>query len=211
MDQLLAWYNLIFYIPMAAGLLMALGMALGVAEVPHGVDIDGDGHPDVAGDGHGDHGHEATHFSPLALLGFGRVPALLVVMTMMLTFGGAGVIANMILDVKAGAAILPSLGIALAIMITTTSIGSRLLAKVMPTLETKTVGTAQIIGCTGTLITSASIGSNGVAQVHRSGELFQIACKALEPLPKGQAILVTDYDPETKVYDICPDPMTAGG
>src|SRR5574337_1235134 len=92
--RVLEWYNLIFYIPIAFGLLMGVGMAFGLG---HGHDLHGH-----AG-GHAAHGHHAGHkeargsrdrnpldlsgneavgFHPIGALmnamGFGRVPLMII-------------------------------------------------------------------------------------------------------------------------------------
>jgi membrane protein implicated in regulation of membrane protease activity len=202
----LDWQHLVFYIPLAVGVLMALGMALGVAEVPHGIDLDGDGHPDMWETDH-DGGH---HFSsPLFLLGFGRAPALLVFMTMALTFGGTGVIVNFLfqgfLERVGGFGIFITFPAASVVMATMTGMFARLVAHYMPTLETTSTTRSDLVGCTGVL-TLPCDKAGGIAHVRKGGDLYLVACRASEPLDKGRHVLLTEYDEKNDVYDVCPDP-----
>ena len=227
--HLLDWYNLIFYIPLAVGLLMALGMAVGVMDLPHGIDMDGDGQPDawvgaeatVEHDiGHGaEHdashdaeGHQDSGFKPLALLGFGKVPFLLVCMTMLLVFGGAGVILNMVfgklLTATGGALALVSALAAFILMVLLTGTFSKLVSRFMPTLETNSTSKGDLVGCTGT-VTLAFDTHKGVAQIRRDGDLYQIQYTSSEKVTKGQSVLITSWDSESKMYDVSADPRTA--
>lgn len=211
--ELLAWYNLIFYLPLGIGLLMILGMVFGFADGPHGVDLDGDGIPDVHIDaeGHVDHGHENDHASTKAsFLGFGRVPMLLIVMTMLLIFGGTGVMSNTLFAGALRSAPFPLiLGIlALAIVVTLLLTGTfaRIIARMLPTMETTSVTKDDFVGCTGTLILPTDA-RGGLAQVSRGGDLYQIAVQSEVALPKGAQILVVSHDARTDQYDVTKDPL----
>jgi len=92
------WYNLIFYIPLILGIILALGVVLGFADMAHG-DVDGDVEADIDGDIDGDADADADSDADqdsddigglrvLSILGFGKVPVMLVIMTMLLVFVG---------------------------------------------------------------------------------------------------------------------------
>ncbi|MBN1611625.1 MAG: DUF1449 family protein [Polyangiaceae bacterium] len=101
LEELFAWYNLIFYLPLALGVLLVLGMALGAAEPSHDLGDhdaagpDGDAQAGADGDAHdAEHDAGGGSHSLLSLLGFGRVPVMILATTMCLVFGGVGVILN---------------------------------------------------------------------------------------------------------------------
>lgn len=197
--DMLAWYNVIFYIPLVVGLLMAIGMATGVAGLHHDVGVDGDGHAD-----HG-HAHDTDRHGLASLLGFGKVPVLLVVLTMLLTFGGIGVSLNLFLDEELKANLVPLISIAVAAICTIALTGtlSRVIARIMPTTETASTTKQDLIGVVGTLtlIPGASV---GLAQITKNGDMFQIHVQVDgESLAKGASVLVTEYDPTSDVYRVC--------
>src|SRR5690554_5847451 len=110
LDFLLAWWNLIFAVPFALGLLyMGLYIATGItfgdgdvdADAEVDADVDGDVDADAEADGDAD--HDAEHHAPgplasaMELLGVGRVPLSLVLMVLVLTWGLIGTIVNRLL------------------------------------------------------------------------------------------------------------------
>jgi len=215
LEELFAWYNLVFYLPLALGVLLVLGMALGAAEPSHDLgDHDAAG-PDGDAGADGD-AHDAEHdagggsHSLLSLLGFGRVPVMILATTMCLVFGGVGVILNTGLTAIVSAPNLMvwgSLAGAFVATLVLTGFLSRLLARLMPSTETDSMSKEDLVGCTGTLVLSADE-RGGLVQVIRGGDVYQVPCRSSSPLPKGAAVLVTDYDEHHKVYGVCPDPTT---
>lgn len=209
MQDALAWYNLIFYIPLAVGLLLVIGVATGIADLPQGIDIDGDGIPDVWVDADGDADDAIGTLGPLSFLGFGRAPLLLVLMTMALTFGGTGVIFLQFLGEGPIRALLAVL-FALAVMSVTTRGFTRLVSKLLPTMETSSTTNADLVGCTGTLIMEAD-SSGGFAQIRKDGDVYNIKVRVEgRALPKGMSILVTRYDDEMQAFDVCENPLGNG-
>ena len=113
--ELLVWQNLMFLLPLLLAVLYLLVLATGG---------DGHGHHDAGGHdatGHGHDGHHDAHHESesdlskvLGLIGIGRVPLSLVLVTMLVTWGGAGLITNQIVGtnmwfVSAGIAALAAL------------------------------------------------------------------------------------------------------
>ncbi len=209
MLNLLAWHNVIFMIPLVVGLLMVLGAAFGLADLAHGIDIDGDGVPDIGHLDHDGHGHDSDRGGALSFLGFGRVPLLLVIMTMALTFGATGMIANLFLApllAVTGLFSILSFAVALVVMVATTGTLSKLIASFMPTTETKSTVKTDLIGCTGTLVIGSDA-KGGTAQVSKDGDVFQVSVRSDETLPKGLAILITEYDETADMYSVVRSPL----
>jgi hypothetical protein len=208
MGNLLAWQNVIFYIPLAVGLLLILGSAFGV----HDHDADHDA-------GHvGDHDHDVGHHDgqsslferAFALLGVGRVPLTLVLMITSLYFGGLGLILNTLLS---SAGLAPSLygpisvAGAFAGMVVLSGATARLIHRHLPMSESYSISRHDFAGCTGTLLLPAD-SSSGYAQVKdREGNVHNIRCRTMTgALPKGTAILVVEYDEDSKIFIIDANP-----
>ena len=209
--NLLEWYNLIFEIPLALGLLAIIGLVLGI-EMPHGIDLDGDGHVDIGHDaGHdAEHDTETSSWSIVSLLGFGKVPFGLTIMVMLLTYGGTGICCNFFLAPLlkfTSFFVLPSIAAALFVMVVLTGSIARLVNRVMPTLETTNTTSYDLIGSTGDLILPADT-TQGLVLIKRQGDVYQVDCRSETPLPKGASVLVTSYEEGTKVYWVCKDPLT---
>ena len=230
MGSVFAWQNLIFFIPLAFGLLMFLGAAFGAAGEGHGHDFDGDaGHDAGHGDGHDggkDAGKEAgkgaqkgsnpldataseTHgFNPfgsfLDLLGVGRVPLTLVLAIAGLTFGGAGYVGNILLaGTGVDTAYFAWITIPAAFVSMTFFTGgiARGINRIMPTSESYNVTQHHLVGQTGTLVLPADA-TRGLAQVKDpQGTVYNITCRTDGPeLPSGQEILVLEYVAEKDAY-----------
>lgn len=215
MDHLLAWQNVIFYIPLAVGLLLIVGSAMGGHhggadhDVGHDLALHGDGGGAGALDaahGHGDgDGHEGGLLTrALSMLGVGRVPLTVVLMMASLLFGGIGIITNTILSslgLPAWIHGLCALAVAFVGMVSLTSSAARLLNRFFPTTETYRVSRHDFAGCTGMLLLPADPQS-GYAQVKdHEGNVHNIKCRTSKgALPKGGEILVIEYDERTATY-----------
>jgi membrane protein implicated in regulation of membrane protease activity len=188
MGDPLAWHNLVFYIPLIAGLLLVIGAAWS-----------GGGH------GHDHDAHAGEHAShPLAILGVGRVPLLVALLITFLVFGGVGVIAtNVLAAFGLGSSLTGVLAIVVALLATLLGAGriARALDRRFPATETYRVARTDFIGCTGTLLLPADP-QNGLAQVKDpEGNVHNIKCRtARAALAKGTAILIVDYDEAARTF-----------
>jgi Protein of unknown function (DUF1449) len=207
----LKWYNLIFYIPMIIGLLSVLG--IGFSGIDHDVGI----HADAHGDFHSDHDADGDHDSEgqgprsyiLGLLGIGRVPLAISVMSLFLIFAGAGICMNIFLgkliELWDGFA-MASVVVALIATFFGTAFINRLVGRFMPTTETDSVCKMDLIGCTGVATLSCDQ-SGGLAQIkNKSGDLYQIQCRADHLIPKGSQILTIEYYESSDSFTVVIDP-----
>jgi membrane protein implicated in regulation of membrane protease activity len=128
-----------------------------------------------------------------------------------LLFGGTGVILNTVL-VAAGVPgwlhpIFAVVG-ALVAMFFLTRTAVRLIQRAAPTHETYRVTRHDLAGCTGSLLFDADEKS-GYAQIKdREGNVHNIKCRtAGEPLPKGTAILVVQYEEEQGTFVVSKSPV----
>lgn len=196
MSDFLQWYNLIFYLPLGFGILISLGAGFTGLEHDAGHDVDSDL------DG------RESFFS---ILGFGKVPLAIVLASLFLVFGEAGICFNFILHWAIpswqGFAVVSVLGASIATFFGTAFI-SRLLVKYLPTTETDSVSKQDLVGCPGT-ITVACDESSGYAHITNArGDLYQIGCRSVEPLPRGTKILTIDYNESSDTFRVDVDPTS---
>ena len=208
---LFAWQNVIFYIPLAVGLLLILGSAFGVHDHDAGHDA---GHAAGHAGGHNGEAHHDGHGSVFArafeMLGVGRVPLTVVLMIASLYFGGLGIILNTLLS---SAGLAPSfygpISVASAFvgMVALSGATARLIHRHLPTSESYPISRHDFAGCTGALLLPADA-SSGYAQIKdREGNVHNIRCRTTEgALAKGTAILVVEYDEDSKVFIIDANP-----
>jgi membrane protein implicated in regulation of membrane protease activity len=210
---LLAWQNVIFYIPLAVGLLLILGAAFGVHDHDHDAGH-AVGHHGATHDAGHHPGHEAGHDSVFArgfmMLGVGRVPLTIVLMIASLYFGGLGIILNTVL---ASAGLAPwfygpiSIAGAFVGMVVLGGATARLIHRHLPTSETYSITRHDFAGCRGKLLLPADT-SSGYAQIKDpEGTVHNIKCRTTAgTLPKDTAILVVEYEEETRTFVIDADP-----
>jgi len=217
MDYLLG-PNLIFIIAMFLGLILIIGQMTGSfgGDADHDVDHD-IGHDvghDAGHDTDGDHDHDqdghdhgpSLMFRALSLLGVGRVPLTVVMMTAALVFGVSGLIANAIMEpvLRFPWVYGPiSCGAALVVMWFCTGLIARLVANILPGTETYTVSKKDLVGKTANLILQAGPDSR-VENAHVSddgGTLHTVTCKTGgEVLERGTQVLLVSYDHEADVF-----------
>lgn len=220
----MAWQNFLFYIPLICGLLLGAGALIGLG-FGHG-----DGHAgadstgahattehDGPGHGHGDH---PTLMSQIfELLGLGRIPLSISLMMMLLIFGGTGTVLNILLaEQRANSGSYAWVSIAGALLAVFLLSGpiSRLLAQIVPSIETYTVSRRDLIGCTAVLINDTDE-QGGYAQARdREGNIHNISCRTYAPTPsadagpipsrtplmKGTQVLIVDFDPANNRYAV---------
>ena len=206
---MLEWYNLVFLIPIAVGLVLIAGSALGLGH-DAGHEVGHDVHHDV-GHGHGHDGHHESSFAKaLSLIGIGRAPLMVVLMMMSLLFGGIGFASNTLLaPVLRTPYVYFWLSLAAAFfgMVILTAKLARFIAKVMPSTETYSITKQDLVGSSGELMLPADT-TTGLAQVSdHEGNVHNITCRTYEgSLPKGGKVLVVDYKEEGDLYVVAAMP-----
>lgn len=234
MENLLAWQNLIFYIPLAFGLLMIIGAAFGIGgdgdhdldhdlDLDHDVDLDADGELDADHDldGEVEHDHDAgdgRHGGPnllspvLSVLGVGKVPLSIVLMIAGCVFGGTGIIMNTVLKpvlVHPAAYAWISALTAFVAMAVVTGRMAALINRFMPTTESYNITRASLCGRRGELVLAASEhGGLAIVKDHE-GNVHNLHCRTKEGiLLKGRGIVVVDYEEDTNTYLVAADPAS---
>lgn len=237
MEWLLSWWNLIFVLPLALGVLylglyIVTGLTFGEADmdadasgaVEHDVDVDHDAglehhaaiEPGHHVEGHG-HEHDAQHPSNplldvLSWLGANRVPLSFMLMIFMFCWGISGLVANVVLDGVLPWFVVPlgSIPLALCVSVLATRWISRLIGRYMPMDETAARSKQSLVGFVGEAITNVD-GKFGLVQVRtRSGDLIQVPCRVAGDRPgiaKGSRVLLADYEKAESFFYVVPDEL----
>lgn len=206
-DFLLAWYNLIFLVPVLTGVVAALaattgfGMETGEAGESDGFDGDSD---DVSGHAVDVHSDGNLFERALSLLGVGRVPLSIVITVSSLTFGVTGILLNFFLFSVLKSHILTtgasSVGAFAAMLVITNGLAGWL-SRVLPSVETYGVSHTGLEGRVGTLVLSANT-EFGIAHVYdEHRELHRVQCKTYQgTIPEGTEVVIIHYEKSESVY-----------
>jgi membrane protein implicated in regulation of membrane protease activity len=181
----LDWQFYAYLIPILVAFVITLGLSAGVADfdshIEGDVELDGEGH-DI-----------------LSVLGFGKTPLVLVILLLLVLFGGVGLVC-WVADV--------SPYVSFPIAASTSYVGTRWLSKVvakrMPLLETHSVVPENFLGQKATVILSS--GGTGTIQVTLGNDLFQFQFRSEDPVAKGSVVRIVDKDASTGVYNVCLEP-----
>lgn len=215
--NLLQWWNLIFLLPAVAALLYLLLMALGAAPTEgHDAgfdlhaDIDGEVDLDVDGDAHVEtgeaHGNGDPVPSVLSLIGVGRIPLSLVLMSFAFLwgfFGWAGNLAFGTILPAPGLFIWPSLLLALvAATVLTRSLAAGL-GRLMPATESYGAGAQELVGRMADVRYPLTESSGTVQLYDRFGSLHEVAARVLPgetAIPAGAKVVLWRYSEPAGAY-----------
>jgi hypothetical protein len=224
MDLLSPW-NLVFLLPAVGALLYLLLLATGAVSAELGdvdveVDLDADADVDhgvehVVGDASG-HGDDAAHAgglsSALEVLGVGRIPLSLLLMTFCFLWGFLGWLGNLVFGGLIGneaVAFLPSLALALVGATFLTRTFAVLLGRIVPATESYGVTYRELVGSLAT-VRYAVTDQAGTAQLHNErGVLIEVPVRVRPgeaPIASGREVVLWNYDPEDNVFLVTHDP-----
>lgn len=224
---LFSWYNLPYLAALGAGLLLALlqlasgfgeGDADADAEVDVDVDVDTnidmdadaeleiDGEPDI--DAPDDALPEGG--GPLAALGIGRIPLMLVLMALLGSLGAVGLLTSTIVAALANGypslAFVPVLLGSLVVALPLTRLISGGLARLAPRTSTA-VGNNDLVGRAGTVISpsvSQTYGRVSVRDSHGTLHTVFAVIERGEPLPERSEVAVLAYDANQRRFLVRP-------
>ena len=188
----MSWVHWLFYGSIGTTvLLVAASMFLG------GMDFDGDGDVDFGMEK--DFDHDTDHDNPgwsnfLHVLGFGRVPFSVLLMLWTSSFGIFGIGFSAITRGWLPGRELIALAAAGAFCLFFTAIISRFIGKRVPSVETYTKTSEDLIACDGVAWTTISENSGSADVKDDSGSLHRVSARTISgSIPKGTKVHVISY------------------
>ncbi|MCA9879811.1 MAG: DUF1449 family protein [Thermomicrobiales bacterium] len=207
--ELLEWWNLIFLLPASAAVLYVLLLAVGALPFDDlGLHLD-------AGTGHFDHDGPGDH-DLLGILGIGRVPISIVLISFSLLWGVIGWFATRAFQSvwpAPGVFIWPSLLVALVGAAGLTRGMANLLGRVMPGTETYGVGARELIGRMAETRYPISASAGSVQVYDQHGALHEVPARVLTGeavIPAGARVVLWRFDDATGSYLVTQDDALNG-
>ena len=219
LNYLIVSYNVWFTAPLTIVFLLALfrlligAMDFGDADVDADVDadidadVDMDADADIDSDIEADTGLRSPSFGDLfGFLNVGRVPLVVVLMSLFATWGIAGLIVNAFLNVPEK----PQwVWISYVIAFFCSFLGTRYisiaLSKLFPESE-RAINDVQLLGLSGRVVSGQITTTFGTARVRvPDGPELTVSCRAKsdEVTPvKGDTVILIDYDRTKRIFDV---------
>lgn len=215
LNYLIVSYNVWFTAPLTIVFLLALfrlltgAMDFGDADVDADIDadVDMDADADIDSDIEADTGLRSPSFGDLfGFLNVGRVPLVVVLMSLFATWGIAGLIANAFLNVPEK----PQwVWISYVIAFFCSFLGTRYisiaLSKLFPESE-RAINDIQLLGLSGRVVSGQITTTFGTARVRvPDGPELTVSCRAKsdEVTPvKGDTVILIDYDRTKRIFDV---------
>jgi hypothetical protein len=190
-------------------------------DVDHDVDVDGDASPEGDADADADAdadggGMSAGWHEALSFFGVGRVPFMVVWVTLFLFGGFAGIFVNRVLFVRAGGAyhglwFFGACGASLLAGLVGVRLFSRLAARLVDVGGRRAATKDELTGKIGVVASPVLDARFGEIRVHDDGgnELLLHACvrQGEQPLARGAKVVLVSYDGEKQLYwaAACPE------
>lgn len=175
------------------------------AEVDIDADVDADAEVDADADADAE-GHSGSFIDILGFLNVGRVPVMVVLMSLFATWGISGLIANALFNVAAN----PNwLWASCIVAFLCSFVGTRYLtfgiSKLFPESE-RAVTDVQLLGMRGRVISGQITTTFGTARVQvPDGPALTVNCRIktdqVNPV-KGDTVILVNYDDEKRIFDV---------
>ena len=216
-DYLIVSYNIWFTAPLTIVFLLALvrlvtgAMDFGDADVE--ADIEADADPDmnadvdIDADVEANTGLQSPSFGDIfGFLNVGRVPLVVVMMSLLATWGIAGLIANALLKVPERPQwVWISYVVALFCSFLGTRYISIMLSNLFPESE-KAISDVHLLGLSGRVISGQITTTFGTARVQvPDGPELTVSCRAKSdetPPVKGDTVVLINYDRAKRIFDV---------
>ena len=213
LNYLIVSYNVWFTAPLAIVFLLALfrlvtgAMDFGDVDADVDMDADLDADADVDTDMDADTGSQGTSFGDVfGFLNVGRVPLMIVLMSLFVTWGIFGLIANALLNIpETPNRVWISCIIAFFCCFLGTRYISIALSKLFPESE-KAISDVQLLGLRGRVISGQITPTFGTARVQvPDGPELTVSCRAepdgITPV-KGDTVILINYDRTKRIFDV---------
>ena len=218
------WYNLIFTVPILLVILYLILQAFGLAldlggdvdtdagDVDVDVDADMDADIDVDADVDGDAGADdlPAFGRALGFINVGKVPLTIVIATFLMFWGITGFTVNRIIRRSLGSFpsvfIMASCASALVVGIIATKFLSGIIARIFPMVETYSSSNESLLGQVAQVVSGRVTSKFGRAKIKdQYGNELTIFCKTpdgKEALKRGDEVVLVDYDPSDKKFEV---------
>ena len=222
LNYLIVSYNVWFTAPLAIVFLLALfRLATGAMDfgdvdtdvdmdadldMDADVDIDADADVDTDMDTHTGTQGSLLHVTRLGFLNVGRVPLMIVLMSLFVTWGISGLIANTFLNIPEN---LHRVWISCIVAFFCCFLGTRYisigLSKLFPESK-KAINDVQLLGLSGRVISGQITTTFGTARVRvPDGPELTVSCRAepdkVAPV-KGDTVILINYDQAKRIFDV---------
>jgi hypothetical protein len=167
----------------------------------------------LGADGTARHWDAPLFIKALGFVGLGKVPLSISGMVLLLTWGLIGFGFNRLLKPVVPTewfVLLGSLPAAVLGSTFSTHCVVRLMARWMPTTETYAEPIAKLVGRSAEAMFNIDQQFGMAAVRNRKGDLFQIPCRIYpdrQPIPKGERVLLVDYDADQKFFYVTDDDL----
>ena len=177
------------------------------ADIDADVDVDVDADVDMDADIEADPGMQSPSFGDIfGFLNVGKVPLMVVLMSLLTTWGMAGLIANAVLNLPQN---LQWVWVSYVVAFFCSFLGTRYisiaLSKLFPESE-KAISDVQLLGLRGRVISGQITTTFGTARVQvPDGPELTVSCRAKSgeaPPVKGDIVVLIDYDRAKRIFDV---------
>lgn len=207
MESLLQWWNLVFLLPALAAVLYLLFLALGAIPFEgHHIDLGHAGHLDLHDGLAHDHADGDPFHGALNLIGVGRVPLSLILLSFAILWGFFGWLGLRLFSMLFPApevSFWPALFFALVGAAVCTRLLASGLGRIMPGTESYGAEARELIGRMAS-VRYPLTESAGTVQIHdRHGSLHEVPARVLPgeaTIPIGARVVLWRFDPENSVY-----------
>jgi len=203
LEWIQGWYNWPFLLSLFVGLGLATLSVLGFSK-DGGVDLDGDGVPDIGAPGR----HEPGHLSMegFGWLGLGKAPLSVLLQTLTLTFGLVGLLVNAFAhDVVGDWDVLAfplSFGVAAVGSMAATRGVASLFFRFMPPERATGAQPGEFVGKSGKAASGITLSFGQVQVEEENSNALLNACVApgASEIERGTEVLLVGYDKERRIY-----------
>lgn len=185
-QEMLVWYNVLFYVALIIGVAFVLVGIMGVDFGGPDADFDMDAEVD------GNVEHEGAFTKALSVLGLGRCPLSIVMFSALLIFGGTGFVFNQFL---APTFAVVSVVLAFVAMVFGTGFVAKTVSRFMPQTETYAIEPDHLIGLTGRVHVTVSETFGQVLVRDHQGSLHTLNARAYKGTvhPVGKRVFVVEH------------------
>lgn len=217
--RLARMHQLVFYLPIVFGAILAVGAALGLldvgldadVEMDFDVDVDLDAEldaevdADAEGDAEGEGEGAGGQVTLLTFLGVGKAPLGVLVMSACFLFGLFGLAIDVTLEhllSDSAAWVALSAGVAGLVTFVSTGAVGRFFGRLVPSKETYASKKTDLLGLTG-VAELATDDRFGLAQVRDAGGAqLKVRVRTLEDerIARGEPLVIADYDEDNDTF-----------